>query len=156
MCKTAAFKANVQQFFKDYFGDDYNDAIVIDMFGNEHYARDIQMITTNNAMKWLKFDVSYEYWCKRVGMNGNMFGIVKTAHKSKLGEVQKMSYQMINSLDIDIMQSVTQVSKDYIMSLKSDDDVFLQYLKDNVNFSNDFDVLVALCDTRRTTLPPIV
>ena len=146
MCKTAAFKANVQQFFKDYFGDDYDDAIVVDMFGNEHYARDIQMITTNNAMKWLKFDVSYEYWCERVGMNGNMFGIVKTAHKSKLGEVQKMSYQMINSLDIDIMQSVTQVSKDYIMSLKSDDDVFLQYLKDNVNFSNDFDVLVALCE----------
>ena len=90
--------------------------------------------------------MSYEYWCERVGMNGNMFGIVKTAHKSKLGEVQKMSYQMINSLDIDIMQSVTQVSKDYIMSLKSNDDVFLQYLKDNANFSNDFDVLVALCE----------
>ena len=146
MCKTAAFKADIQQFFKDYFGDKYETATVVDMFGQEHYAKDIKMITTDNAMKWLKFDVSYDYWCERVGMNGNMFGIVKTAHKSKLGDVQRMSYQMINSLDMKIMKDVTQVSKDYITSLKADDNVFLQYLHDNSNFSNDFEVLVALCE----------
>lgn len=146
MCKTAAFKADIQQFFKDYFGDKYETATVVDMFGQEHYAKDIKMITTDNAMKWLKFDVSYDYWCERVGMNGNMFGIVKTAHKSKLGDVQRMSYQMINSLDMKIMEDVTQVSKDYITSLKADDNVFLQYLHNNSNFSNDFEVLVALCE----------
>ena len=146
MCKTAAFKADIKAFFKDYFGEEYNQATVVDMFGNKHYAKDIQMITTDNAMKWLKFDISYEYWCERVNMNGNMFGIVKTAHKSKFGEVQRMSYQMINSLDVGIMKNVTKVSREYIMSLKSDDDVFLQYLRDNTNFSNDFDVLVALCE----------
>ena len=146
MCKTAAFKTNIKQFFMDYFGQDYQTAKVVDMFGNEHYAKDITMITTDNAMKWLKFDVSYEYWCERVGMNGNMFGIVKTAHKSKFGDVQRMSYQMINSLSIDIMDNVSKVSKEYIMSLKGDDDVFLQYLRDNSNFANDFDALVALCE----------
>lgn len=146
MCKTAAFKADIKAFFKDYFGEEYNQATVVDMFGNKHYAKDIQMITTDNAMKWLKFDISYEYWCERVNMNGNMFGIVKTAHKSKFGEVQRMSYQMINSLDVGIMKNVSKVSREYIMSLKSDDDVFLQYLRDNTNFSNDFDVLVALCE----------
>lgn len=146
MCKTAAFKTDIKAFFKDYFGEEYNQAIVVDMFGNEHYAKDIQMITTDNAMKWLKFDISYEYWCERVNMNGNMFGIVKTAHKSKFGEVQRMSYQMINSLDVGIMKNVSKVSREYIMSLKSDDDVFLQYLRDNTNFANDFDVLVALCE----------
>ena len=146
MCKTAAFKADIKAFFKDYFGAEYNQATVVDMFGNEHYAKDIQMITTDNAMKWLKFDISYEYWCERVNMNGNMFGIVKTAHKSKFGEVQRMSYQMINSLDVGIMKNVSKVSREYIMSLKSDDDVFLQYLRDNTNFANDFDVLVALCE----------
>ena len=146
MCKTAAFKTDIKAFFKDYFGEEYNQATVVDMFGNEHYAKDIQMITTDNAMKWLKFDISYEYWCERVNMNGNMFGIVKTAHKSKFGEVQRMSYQMINSLDVGIMRNVSKVSREYIMSLKSDDDVFLQYLRDNTNFSNDFDVLVALCE----------
>lgn len=146
MCKTAAFKADIKAFFKDYFDEEYNQATVVDMFGNEHYAKDIQMITTDNAMKWLKFDISYEYWCERVNMNGNMFGIVKTAHKSKFGEVQRMSYQMINSLDVGIMKNVSKVSREYIMSLKSDDDVFLQYLRDNTNFANDFDVLVALCE----------
>lgn len=150
MCKTAAFKADIQQYFKDYFGEKYNDATVIDMFGNEHKAKDIEMITTNNAMKWLKFDVSYEYWCKKVNQNGNMFGIVKTAHKSKLGDVQRMSYQMINSLDTNIMYNVTSVSKDYIISLKKDDDVFLQFLRENANFSNDFDVLVAICEQNPT------
>ena len=146
MCKTAAFKADIKAFLKDYFGEEYHQATVVDMFGNEHYAKDIQMITTDNAMKWLKFDISYEYWCERVNMNGNMFGIVKTAHKSKFGEVQRMSYQMINSLDVGIMKNVSKVSREYIMSLKSDDDVFLQYLRDNTNFANDFDVLVALCE----------
>ena len=146
MCKTAAFKTDIQQFFKDYFGDEYHNAKLIDMFGNEHYAKDIKMITTDNAMKWLKFDVSYEYWCERVGMNGNMFGIVKTAHRSKFGDVQRMSYQMINSLSVNIMDNVTKVSKEYIMALKSNDEVFLQYLRDNSNFANDFEVLVALCE----------
>ena len=146
MCKTAAFKCNIQDFFRDYFGDDYESAVVVDMFGNEHRAKDIQLITTDNAMKWLKFDVSYDYWCDRVNMNNNMFGIVKTAHKSKLGDVQRMSYQMINSLDIEIMDNVSVVSKDYITALKGDNDVFLQYLRENANFANDFDVLVALCE----------
>lgn len=75
-----------------------------------------------------------------------MFGIVKTAHASKLGEVQKMSYQMINALDYEIMPNVVQCTVDYIEKLKTDDGVFLDYLRDNTNFSNDYDVLIALCE----------
>ena len=145
MFKAACFKTKIQKFFKDYYGDNYNDAIIKDMFGCEHYAKDIKIITTENACKWLKFDVSYDYWCQRVYENKCTFGIVKTAHQSKLGEVQKMSYQMINSLDMDIMPSVVKRSKEYIELLKSDNKIFLEYLDDNKNFSNDFEVLVALC-----------
>lgn len=144
-CKMAAFNTNIQQFFKDYFGDKYENATVKDMFGNPHYVKDIKLITTDNAMKWLKFGVSYEYWCKRVHENDCMFGIVKTAHESKLGSVQKMSYQMVNSLDNNIMENVVKKSVDYITELKINDDVFLDYLEKNSNFSNDYDVLVALC-----------
>lgn len=142
--KAAAFNTNIQLFFKDYFGDRYQEAIVYDMFGNAHYAKDIELITTNNAMKWLKFNVSYEYWCDKVYDNGCMFGIVKTSHKSKFGEVQRMSYQMVNALDINTIDKVVEKSVDYIQRLKTDIDTFLDYLERNKNFSNDYEVLTAL------------
>lgn len=145
-CKMAAFSTNIQKFFRDYFGDNYHIATIKDMFGNEHYVRDIELITTDNAMKWLKFDKSYEYWCKWVYDNGCQFGIVKTAHQSKLGDVQKMSYQMINALDMDTMNQVVKESVDYIERLKANNIEFLNYLKANSNFSNDYEVLVSLCN----------
>ena len=151
-CKMAAFSTNIQQFFKDYFGDDYYLATVKDMFGNEHYVKDIELITTDNAMKWLKFDISYEYWCEKVYENNCMFGIVKTAHESKLGEVQRMSYQMVNCLDESIMENVVKESVDYVELLKQNDDEFLKYLEKNKNFSNDYEVLIALCEQNRDFL----
>lgn len=143
-CKTAAFKSKIQKFFQDYFGEEYDSAIVKDMFGVEHYAKDIQLITTDNAMKWIKFGVSYDYWCEWVNKNDCNFGVVKTAHESKLGNNQKMSYQMVNSLDISIMDKVSHISMEYIEELKTDIDVFLDYLHRNSNFSNDFDVLIEI------------
>ena len=145
-CKMAAFNTNIQKFFKDYFGDDYYTATVKDMFGNEHYVRDIELITTDNAMKWLKFDISYDYWCKWVYDNDCQFGIVKTAHESKLGNVQKMSYQMVNSLDEAIMPEVVKESVEYVECLKTDNEFYMEYLEKNKNFSNDYEVLIALCE----------
>lgn len=145
-CKMAAFNTNIQKFFKDYFREDYYTAKVKDMFGVEHYVKDIELITTDNAMKWLKFEKSYEYWCKWVRNNDCQFGIVKTAHQSKLGNNQKMSYQMVNSLDEKIMPSVVKESVEYVEKLKTDNLVFMDYLKRNANFSNDYEVLVALCE----------
>lgn len=76
----AAFSANIQKFFKNYFGDEYYTATVTDMFGNEHHVKNIELITTDNSMKWLKFGKSYDYWCNWVYDNECQFGIVKTAH----------------------------------------------------------------------------
>lgn len=149
MTKMAAFESNIQLFFKDYFGDNYEDAFVQDMFGNWHKAKDIKLITTDNATKWLRFDVSYDYWSQKVRENDCKFGIVKTAHQSKLGKVQRMSYQMINALSLETIGEVTKLSKDYINKLKSDDDVFLDYLEHNKNFVNDYEALVALCKQDR-------
>lgn len=53
MCKMAAFKSHIQMFFKDYFRECYEEATVIDMWGNAKLAKDIKLITTENAMKWL-------------------------------------------------------------------------------------------------------
>ena len=146
-CKMAAFCTNIQKFFKDYFGDDYYSATVEDMFGNKHYVKDIELITTDNAMKWCKdvFGVSYDYWCDRVYENGCMFGIVKTAHPSKLGNYQRMSYQMVNSLSEDIMESVCKESVNYIYKLKGDNNEFLEFLNKKKNFSNDYEFLYEMC-----------
>lgn len=145
-CKMAAFCSNIQKFFRDYFGDGYSSATVRDMFGKEHLVKDIEVITTDNAMKWLKFGKSYEEWCKKVAENNCMFGIVKTAHESKLGDVQRMSYQMVNSLDEDSMPHVVKESTAFVEKLKQDDAFFLEYLKKNSCFSNDYEVLAALCE----------
>lgn len=148
MFKAAAFDCYLQQWFKDYYGDNYENATIKDMWGNEHKVTDIKMVTTDNAIKWIKFDgITYEYWCKRVKQdNNNYFGIVKTAHPSKLGDVQYQSYQMVNALDIDTIEGAVQCTKDYIYQLKNDINVFLDYLKRNSNFSNDFEVLIALVE----------
>lgn len=144
--KSAAFCSKIQKFFKDYYGDDYNTATVKDMFGVEHLVKDIKLITTDNSCKWLKFDISYEYWSERVWDNGAMFGIVKTAHKSKFGDVQRMSYQMVNSLDINTIDEVIKPTAEYIHQLKTNDEVFFDFLRHKSNFSNDCDVLIALCE----------
>ena len=147
MCKMAAFDCYLQQWFKDYYGDKYEIATIKDMWGNEHKVKDIKLVTTDNAMKWLKFGINYDYWCQRTTQdNHDWFGIVKTAHQSKLGDVQYQSYQMVNALDIDTIDSALQCTKDYIYQLKNDRQAFLDYLKKNANFSNDFEVLVALVD----------
>lgn len=147
--KAAAFNSEIQLFMKDYFGDEYDTAEVTDMFGRKMKAKDVLLITTDNALKYLKFDVSFEYWSDWVRENGCLFGIVKTAHPSKLGELQRMSYQMVNALDMRKMDSVIKTSLEYIDRLKRDDDFFLDYLRKNANFANDFEVLVALVENDR-------
>ena len=152
--KACAFKTNIQLFFKDYCkenGYDYENHVVTDMFGVRHKLKDIKMITTNNAIKWLKFkDIMgkdpYEYWKRKVNKDGSYFGIVKTDHPSKLGEVQQMSYQMINTLPCspeDILELASN-SIEYVEDLKTDPEEFCKYLDKNANISNHYEMMAAL------------
>lgn len=145
MTKLAAFKTRIQKFMQDTFGDEYETATVKDMWGRDVRVKDIKLITTNNAFKWLKFHVSFEYWTSWIRKNGCQFGIVKTAHESKLGDVQRMSYQMMNSLEIESMPAVCSKTVEYINKLKTDNKTFFEYLEKNINFANDYEVLLALC-----------
>ena len=157
MTKMAAFHANMQMFFKDWceeHGEDYETCKVKDMFGIDHYLKDILLVTTDNACKWLKFsDIlggsarsAYQYWCEWVRKNDCNFGVVKFSHPSKLGKYQKMSYQHTNSLDENTMTSVCQTTVDYIHKLKNDNEAFKDYLRKNLNFSNDYEVILDLCE----------
>ena len=145
--KAAAFCTNIKKFFKDWFGSEYETAKVTDMFGVEHFVKDVEMITTDNAVKWSKkiFGISYDYWCQKVEENGCTFGVVKTAHPSKLGTYQKMSYQMVNSLNEETMEAVCRESVEYVYRLKADGKEFMDFLWKNKNFSNDFEFLHEMC-----------
>lgn len=143
--KCAAFKTNIQLFFKDYFGDKYDTAVIKDMFGKNHRAKDIKLITTNNAIKWLKFGVTFKEWVDQVKKCKCNFGIVKTAHSSKIDEgIQQASYQMMNCMDIDDVDEIMSVTNEYVVKLKTDMSAFVDYLQKNANVVNDFEMLCAL------------
>lgn len=155
--KACAIRTNIQLFFKDWCEKnnvDYETYEVKDMFGISHRLKDIKMITTDNAIKWKKFmnlmgntpAEAYQYWCDRVEADGCCWGIVKTDHPSKLGDMQQMSYQMVNTLPCDkndIYNLITS-SQSYIDLLKNDEEAFCLFLKKNSNISNHFEMLSAL------------
>lgn len=151
--KACAFSTNIELFFKDYCkenGLDYNTYQVKDRYNRLLNVKDIKMITTQNAMKWEKFlkadKASYEYWCKRVQDDNNIFGVCKKDHSSKYGENQRMSYQMVNSLPINKDEAI-ELCKDTINivnALKVDNEKFIEYLERTKSQVNENEMIIAL------------
>lgn len=155
--KMCGFRGKIQLFFREWCaksGVDYETGEVKDMFGQSHRLKDIKVITTDNSIKWKKFSElmgstpceAYRYWCKKVKQNGSCFGIVKTDHSSKLGDVQQMSYQMINTLPCqkEDIRELAQTSIDYVESLKFDHDAFEAFLRKNANAVNHYEMMADL------------
>lgn len=154
MFKACGVRTHIQRFFKDWCRDNgvnYDTFKIRDMFGKLHLAKDIKMITTDNAIKWKKFidimggtpESAYKYWCSRIKKDGCYWGIVKTDHPSKLGSSQQMSYQMVNTLpcekeDIGIL---AQESVKYVESLKFNPEEFEKYLRKNATAVNHYEML---------------
>lgn len=155
--KACAFKGHIQKFFADWCiknDFDYQTHQVQDMFGKWHYLKDIKMITTDNAIKWKKFSdlmgknllEAYEYWCEKIHADGDIWGIVKTDHPSKLGEYQQLSYQMINTLPCtkDEVKDIAQISINYVELLKRDNCEFEKFLRKYANEVNHYEMLADL------------
>lgn len=156
--KACAFRTNIQLFMKDYCEEknkDYNTAQTRDKFGHKRYLKNIKMITTVNATKWLKFKYLFknekeicDYWFDFIKQTNYQFGIVKTDHPSKYGDYQRMSYQMSNDLPLTYEQTeqVFKYSMEYIIQIKNDDEVFKQYLKDKADEVNGYEMVYDLVD----------
>lgn len=142
--KSCLFRGNLQEWFKDYYGKDYETAIVTDMFGREMNIKDIKVIVTENSLKWIKFkdiissDASeasaFQYWEKWMKENHEEFQIVKTAHESKYGDMQRSSFQMINTLlttDEKTLKNISLPSIEYCNELKKDVEAYVQFLELN-------------------------
>ena len=127
--KMAGFRTNIKQFMKDTFKDDYETATVKDRYGNNILVKNILCITSENSMKWEKLGKTYDEWKECVIADGEWFGVCKEEHPSKLGQYQKMSYQHINSLPNVDMKEVCQTSINYLESIKTDLNMFLEHIE---------------------------
>ena len=155
--KMCGVRGHIQMFFKDWCrgnGHDYETYQVQDMFGKWHYLKDIKIITTDNAIKWKKFidlmggtlESAYSYWCNRIHADGDIWGIVKTDHESKLGKYQQLSYQMVNTLPCtkEDIKEIAKKSIDYVELLKTSNDEFETFLRKNANEINHYEMLADL------------
>lgn len=138
--KSCLFRGNLQQYFKDYYGEDYDTVTETDMFGRKMKVSDIKVVITQNSLKWMKFtDLmgstlpdAFNYYKRFMKKHGEKFAIVKTAHSSKWGRLQRSSYQINGSLpttDEDILKKIAKESIDYCNSLKIDYDAFMEHLR---------------------------
>ena len=140
--KSCLFRGDIQEYFKDHYGEEYTSAYVTDMFGRSLKVSDIKVIVTENSLKWLKFKehmsqdgtpaAAFEYWADWMKQNGEEFAIVKSAHSSKYGEYQRSSFQINNTLlttDKDTLQRIAQPSIDYFNALQTDDEAYIHFLE---------------------------
>ena len=142
MFKACCFPTDIQQFMRDTFGDDYETATVTDAFGNKRRVKDIRLITTRQATKFIKLNITFDDWASRLAWNDYYFGVVKTAHESKWGRgFQRMSYQMVNAMDIRDIPDISQTTVDYIDKLKSDDVAYNDFLRRDTNIMSEREIL---------------
>jgi len=137
--KGQAINCNIQQFYKDYFKDSYDTAIVKDMFGNEMLAKDVKLITTPSSLKYLKYfkdkdkKEGYNKWKEIASEEWAICKYDKPTHH--LEGMTQTHYQLLNSLGLsrDRMKDLLKDTIDYINLLKTDNRVF----KYNVNIKAD-------------------
>ena len=138
--KSCLFRGNLQDYFKDHYRDEYENAVETDMFGRKIKVSDIKVIITENSLKWMKFidlmggtkEAAFKYYKRFMKKQGEKFAIVKTAHSSKWGDMQRSSYQMNGSLpttDEETLRRITKLSVDYGNNLKTDEEAYLRHLK---------------------------
>ncbi len=140
--KSCLFRGDIQDYFRDYYGTDYDTAYETDMTGRKLKVTDIKVIVTENSLKWIKFlelmsksgtmEDGFKYYSRIMKKDGEMFAIVKTAHGSKYDELQRSSFQMNNTLlttDSDMLREIAAPSIGYCNKLKTDDEAFLKYLE---------------------------
>ncbi|WP_205452368.1 coiled-coil domain-containing protein [Clostridium botulinum] len=153
--KACAFNSNIQLFIKDWCKEnnkDYNTYEVVGKYGNKIKVKDILGITTENAMKSEKFfddkKEMWNSWCEAVEADNNEFGIVKTTHETKYSKVglQRMSYQMINTLPIskDKIENLLQDTINYVNGMKKTKNIdnFIEYLKATKDNTNENEMLL--------------
>lgn len=118
--KCAAFNTKLQQYYKEN-----NITKVYDMYRGWVDSKDIKLVITPSSCKFLKFankfnskKECYLHWWSHID---STFGVVKTDHIGNYGYANRLSYQMINSLELnyDEVKEIAQEEINYIKMLKN-------------------------------------
>lgn len=118
--KGAGFNTKLQEYWKEN-----NIEKVYDIYRGWVDSKDIKLVITPSACKFLKFankfnskKECYLHWWSKID---SMFGVVKTDHIGNYGYANRLSYQMINSLEInyDEMKEIASEEIKYIKMLKN-------------------------------------
>ncbi|MBM7835756.1 hypothetical protein [Clostridium sardiniense] len=118
--KCAAFNTKLQEYYKEN-----NITQVYDIYRGWVDSKDIKLVITPSSCKFLKFTNKFEskkecylHWWSHIDL---MFGVVKTDHIGNYGYANRLSYQMINSLELnyDEVKQIAQEEINYIKMLKN-------------------------------------
>lgn len=155
--KANASEMNIQGMLKDICeqkGYDWDKWTLTDKYGNKVLAKEVKLITTESAMKieknadllgGSKKDAFDKFNEVREKLYYNAFGTVKSEHGSKLGDVQRSSYQVFQSLNFGNSDEVEAKNiKDLlddnfkrINKLKENDDEFVKYMINHIDLGKD-------------------
>jgi len=167
MFKSCLFRCDIQKFLKDYAKDnniDFDTWKLTNMFKEPMLAKDVFCVITPNSLKALKFNKikgskhnMWKHWKYCVEKEGCLFAIVKSDKESKRGKdyegniLQQTSYQHLNSMPISYsdMLDLSFFEYEYIMELKNNDEVYIEFLRKNANRVNSNDMLADLYETNK-------
>lgn len=162
LTKCAAFSCNLEQFFRDYYGDEYETAEVKDIAGRSIKVKNIHFIMTPNSLKIAKFN---DEVLKKEGYEnlgefawlyyyldhcGEWWGVCHVDEPSYLCKIDdkgnvveyrnRMSYQHLNSISFteSEIKELIKPEIEYIERLKSDLNFFLEEAGNGTE-SNYFD-----------------
>lgn len=120
--KCNAVRTKIQEYY-----DKKEIKIVYDMFGNPKDSSKIKLVITPSSCKYLKFnsfynniEECYNDWISKIP---ETFGIVKVDHAGNYGYSNRLSYQMLNSMNL---------SREEVRLLMEDELKYFKLLKDNV------------------------
>lgn len=154
--KSCLFRGNIQEYFKDNC-DNYEEEYATDYMGRKLKISDIKVIITENSLKWVKFvgmiskksslSVGFNYYEQKMKKDGEWFAIVKSAHDSKYGDVQRSSFQINNTIPTTDRKDLEEISENtiqYFNRLKTDNKAFIDYLR--ITGTKKYSINNVLCD----------
>lgn len=165
MTKSCAFNTRLVEFFKWYYGKEYETKVIKDLLNRDVKVSDIKWIVTPSSFKFFKFEnkfpggktEAFQVWLDNLRAEHCKFGVCKNEQRSQYGNYQQISYQILQALVLnkDELRELIQDHLEYYKVLRNNDIVF-NYFKKQLTYNSSNDFIDNLCaftnDAQKTVL----